>query len=96
MSNYLKNLDYAVHIFHDVIKTGKYECFLKEDSRLPMIYLPDCIRATVECLEAPSEALKMRLVAIITVELHNVQTLHPESGERRRVWLARLLGFPEI
>ena len=52
--------DYAVHIFHDVIRTGKYRCFLREDSRLPMIYLPDCIRATVECLEAPPESFKFR------------------------------------
>ena len=44
--------DYAVHIFHDVIKTGEYKCFLREDTRLPMIYLPDCTKATIMCLEA--------------------------------------------
>lgn len=52
--------DYAVHIFHDVMRTGKYECFLRADSRLPMIYLPDCIRATIESLEAPPESFKTR------------------------------------
>ena len=53
-------LDYAIDIFHEVIKTGKYKCFLGENTRLPMIYLPDLIRGTVEFLEAPSESIKMR------------------------------------
>ncbi|XP_064382211.1 L-threonine 3-dehydrogenase, mitochondrial-like [Halichondria panicea] len=44
--------DYAVHIFHDVIRTGEYKCFLREDTRLPMIYLPDCTKATIMALEA--------------------------------------------
>lgn len=48
--------DYAVHIFHDVMRTGRYKCFLREDTRLPMMYLPDCIKATILCLEAPARA----------------------------------------
>jgi len=52
--------DYAVDIFFSGLKTGKYECFLKEDSRLPMMYMPDCIKATVDILKAPNELLKQR------------------------------------
>ncbi len=44
--------DYAAHIVHDVIMTGEYKCFLREDTRLPMIYLPDYTKATIMALEA--------------------------------------------
>lgn len=46
-----------MHIFHEVAKHGYYTCFLKEDTRLPMIYLPDCLRATMELMETPRETL---------------------------------------
>ncbi|XP_078256262.1 L-threonine dehydrogenase [Rhinoraja longicauda] len=52
--------DYAVQIFHDAVKTGKFECYLKPDTKLPMMYIDDCLRATLEILEAPAEQLKMR------------------------------------
>ena len=52
--------DYAVHIFHEALRNGKYKCYLRKDTRIPMIYLPDCLRATVELLEAPTKALKSR------------------------------------
>ncbi|OXB61917.1 hypothetical protein ASZ78_001720 [Callipepla squamata] len=52
--------DYAVQIFHDAIKTGKFECNLKPDTRLPMMYIDDCLKATLEVMEAPAEALSMR------------------------------------
>lgn len=58
-------LDYAVHIFHEVIKTGHYECFLSEDSRLPMIYLPDCISSTIQAMETPPELFKMRQATMV-------------------------------
>lgn len=53
--------DYAVEVFHEAIKTGKYECFLKEDTRLPMMYIDDAIRATLELMEAPKESIKTRI-----------------------------------
>ncbi len=52
--------DYAVHIFYDAIRKGSYECFLAEDTVLPMMYMPDAIRATVSLMDAPSEQIKIR------------------------------------
>lgn len=52
--------DYAVHIFHEALKNGKYESFLSEDTTLPMMYMPDAIRATLELMEAPAEKIKIR------------------------------------
>ena len=52
--------DYAVHIFHEAIKHGKYQSFLSENTALPMMYMPDAIRATIELMEAPVEKVKIR------------------------------------
>jgi threonine 3-dehydrogenase len=50
--------DYAVEIFHKVISDRKYTCFLKEDTMLPMMYIDDAIRATIELMEAPKKSIK--------------------------------------
>ncbi|XP_023570436.1 L-threonine 3-dehydrogenase, mitochondrial isoform X2 [Octodon degus] len=52
--------DYAIQIFHDAVKTGKFECNLRASTRLPMMYVDDCLRATLEFMEAPAESLSMR------------------------------------
>lgn len=52
--------DYAVEIFHDAVSKGKYSCFLKEDTRLPMIYMDDATRATIQLMEADKEDIKIR------------------------------------
>jgi nucleoside-diphosphate-sugar epimerase len=52
--------DYAVEIYHDALDEQGYECFLKEDTYLPMMYMPDAIRATIELMEAPAEKIKVR------------------------------------
>lgn len=52
--------DYAVEIFHDALEDKKYESFLKEDTYLPMMYMPDAIRATIELMEAPKEKISIR------------------------------------
>uniref|UniRef100_A0A8C1M0C8 L-threonine 3-dehydrogenase, mitochondrial n=1 Tax=Cyprinus carpio TaxID=7962 RepID=A0A8C1M0C8_CYPCA len=52
--------DYAVQIFHDAVKTGNFVCNLRPDTRLPMMFIDDWLRATLEVLEAPAEALSMR------------------------------------
>lgn len=50
--------DYAVHIFHEAIKHGRYSCFLGPKSTLPMMYMADAIRATIELMEAPAQQLQ--------------------------------------
>ncbi len=45
--------DYAVEIFYEAVKHGKYECFLGKDTMLPMMFMPDAIRATIELMELP-------------------------------------------
>jgi len=52
--------DYAVDIFHEAIKHKKFTCFLKEDTPLPMIYMRDAVRATLEIMDAPRENIKIR------------------------------------
>jgi nucleoside-diphosphate-sugar epimerase len=52
--------DYAVEIFHEALEEGKYESFLKEDTYLPMMYMPDAIRATIELMEAPASKISVR------------------------------------
>src|SRR5215218_9240540 len=52
--------DYAVEIFLEALKEKKYTSFLKEDTYLPMMYMPDAIRATIELMEAPAENINIR------------------------------------
>lgn len=49
--------DYAVDIFRAAIELGHYECFVREDTRLPMMYMDDAIRGTISLMDAPSESL---------------------------------------
>ena len=44
--------DYAVDIFHQALQHGVYTCYLRADTRLPMMYMPDAIRAMIEVMEA--------------------------------------------
>lgn len=52
--------DYAIEIFHEALETGKYTCFLSEDTYLPMMYMPDAIRATIELMEADARRITVR------------------------------------
>jgi nucleoside-diphosphate-sugar epimerase len=52
--------DYAVHIFYDAIKSGRYTCFLAADTQLDMMYMPDAVRAAIEVMEADPAQLKHR------------------------------------
>jgi nucleoside-diphosphate-sugar epimerase len=52
--------DYAIEIFHEAIEDKKYNCFLEKDTYLPMMYMPDAIRATIELMEAPKEKITIR------------------------------------
>ncbi len=50
--------DYAVEIFYHAVEKGSYACFLGPDSALPMMYMPDCLKCTMDLLAAPVENLK--------------------------------------
>jgi nucleoside-diphosphate-sugar epimerase len=52
--------DYAVDIYHQAIQHGRYTCFLEANTRLPMMYMDDAIRATLELMAAPSDSIKVR------------------------------------
>ena len=52
--------DYAVEIYQEALVNGNYKCYLKPDTYLPMMYMPDALRATLELMEAPAEAVSVR------------------------------------
>jgi nucleoside-diphosphate-sugar epimerase len=52
--------DYAVEIFYEAIKKKKYTCFVREDTVLPMLYMPDCIQATLKLMDVDSSHIKIR------------------------------------
>ncbi|HDZ07307.1 hypothetical protein LCGC14_0118000 [marine sediment metagenome] len=52
--------DYAVEIYHKALSEGSYTCFLEEDTNLPMMFMDDAIRATLQIMEAPAENIKER------------------------------------
>ena len=50
--------DYAVAIYFDAVQKGKYTCFVNENTRLPMMYMPDCLKATIDLMQADFANLK--------------------------------------
>ncbi|HNQ12302.1 MAG TPA: NAD-dependent epimerase/dehydratase family protein, partial [Bacteroidia bacterium] len=52
--------DYAVEIFFEALKNKKYSCYLKEDTRMPMMYMPDAVKATWMIMNAPASDIKIR------------------------------------
>jgi nucleoside-diphosphate-sugar epimerase len=52
--------DYAVEIYHSAVKNEKYICFLNPDTKLPLIYMDDAIRATIEIMQIPKENISVR------------------------------------
>jgi threonine 3-dehydrogenase len=53
-------IDYAVKIFHDAIQKGSFECYLRSDTRLPMMYIDDCLESVVHFMEFPEPKLQQR------------------------------------
>ena len=51
--------DYSIEMFYAALDKKKYKCFLQEDTYLPMMYMPDAIRATIELMEAPAEKISV-------------------------------------
>lgn len=52
--------DYAVEIYHKALAGEDFTCFLSEETELPMMYMPDAIKATIDLMEAPAEKIKVR------------------------------------
>ncbi len=52
--------DYAIHIFHEALKKGSYASFLSASTELPMMYMDDAIRGTIELMDAPAEQISIR------------------------------------
>jgi nucleoside-diphosphate-sugar epimerase len=52
--------EYAIHIFYGLIQNNRYECFLKPDTRLPMMYMDDAIAGTIALMQAPKEKITIR------------------------------------
>lgn len=52
--------DYAVDIYHKALEGETFECFLSEDTYLPMMYMPDALKATLDLMHAPAENVKVR------------------------------------
>jgi nucleoside-diphosphate-sugar epimerase len=77
--------DYAINIFHSAIYKKPYTCFLRCDSRLPMMYMDDAIRATIELMAAPQQNISVRSsynissISFTPEELFSeVKLIHPE------------------
>ena len=52
--------DYAVDIYHNAVKRETYKCFLKADTKLPMVFMDDAIRATIELMQSPKDNIRTR------------------------------------
>jgi nucleoside-diphosphate-sugar epimerase len=52
--------DYAIHIFHDALRKSSYKSFLSAETELPMMYMDDAIRGTIELMDAPAEKINIR------------------------------------
>lgn len=78
--------DYAVDIFHQAIATGRYECFLNADQGLPMIYMDDAIRATLELMHAPADQIRRRT----SYNLHGLSFTPEEIAAEIRRQLGKL------
>jgi nucleoside-diphosphate-sugar epimerase len=52
--------DYAVAVFYEGLKTGKYQFFVREDTMIPMMYMDDAVRATLQLMDAPAEKITVR------------------------------------
>src|SRR5690606_26881456 len=56
-----RTTDYAIDIDIEALNKKSYECFLSEDTYLPMMYMDDAVRATLELMDAPKESIKNRM-----------------------------------
>jgi len=81
--------DYAIDIFHKAIAGVPFECFLKPGTQLPMMYMPDAVRATLELMDAPS-------LAILERTSYNLSALNFSPDELAMAINAQMPGFEII
>ena len=70
--------DYAVHIYYDAVQKGHYTCFLKGDTQMDMMYMPDAINAAIQLMEADPAKLKHRNAFNVTAMQFDPKTLYSE------------------
>ncbi len=75
--------DYAVEIFHEALTENQYESFLKPDTYLPMMYMPDAIRATIELMEAPADKIRVRTSYNLSAMSFSPAEIAAEIGKHR-------------
>lgn len=73
--------DYAIEIFHEALENGKYTCFLRPDTYLPMMYMPDAIRATIELMEADASKIEIRTSYNVSSMSFSPEELTSEIGK---------------
>src|SRR5262249_42617323 len=78
--------DYSVEIFFQAKKHRRYRCFVRPDTMLPLMYMDDAVRATVELMAAPSDALTVRTS-------YNLAALSFTAGELAEAVARRVPGF---
>ncbi|MDA1193816.1 MAG: NAD-dependent epimerase/dehydratase family protein [Planctomycetota bacterium] len=74
--------DYALFMYVDGMRKGRYESFCRPDSRIPFMYMPDAIRAMLELMDAPKEELRR--------SIYNIAAIHPTAQEIANAVKARL------
>ncbi len=78
--------DYAVAIFYEAVLQNHYDCFVRKDTVLPMMYMPDCLRAAIDLMEAPSERISTRMG-------YNLNGISFSAGELADIVAKRSPGF---
>ena len=78
--------DYAVEIFYEAITKGKYSCFLREDTVLPMMYMPDALKGTVDFMEADPSKVPRHLG-------YNMAAISFSAGELAKEITNHIPGF---
>ncbi|HEX5136697.1 MAG TPA: NAD-dependent epimerase/dehydratase family protein [Planctomycetota bacterium] len=76
--------DYALHMYVDGIRSGRYECYVGPESTVPMMYMPDALRALVELSEAPAKGLKRCI--------YNIAALSPTAADFAKAVKTRVPG----
>ncbi|MFQ5629673.1 MAG: NAD-dependent epimerase/dehydratase family protein [bacterium] len=85
--------DYAVEIFYEAIRHKSYTCFLRKETVLPMMYMPDAIRAILQLMAAPAESLRIRTSYNLTASSFSVNELAEEI--KKHIPDFKLLADPD-